>query len=79
MGVKRTERESDHSPPSSAVGQRMSGAIPPVPNTPPVSTIKMIYSQSINVGTIMAMKRCRHPTQFRTLLKNRKHHTHVQP
>jgi hypothetical protein len=34
LGVKRPGREADHSPPSSAGGQRMSGAIPPLPNTP---------------------------------------------
>jgi hypothetical protein len=31
LGVKRLGREADHSPPSSAGGQRMSGAIPPLP------------------------------------------------
>jgi hypothetical protein len=34
LGVKRPGREAYHSPPSSAGGQRMSGAIPPFPNTP---------------------------------------------
>jgi len=29
LGVKRPGREADHSPPSSAEGQRMRGAIPP--------------------------------------------------
>jgi hypothetical protein len=35
LGVKWPEREADHSPPSSAESQRMRGAIPPLPNTPP--------------------------------------------
>jgi hypothetical protein len=35
LGVKQPGREADHSPPPSAGGQRMSGAIPPLPNTPP--------------------------------------------
>jgi len=34
LGVKRPGRETHHSPPSRAEGQRMSGAIPPLPNTP---------------------------------------------
>jgi hypothetical protein len=35
LGAKRPGREADHSPPSSAGGgQRMRGAIPPLPNTP---------------------------------------------
>jgi hypothetical protein len=34
MGVKQPRREAHHSPPSSDVGQRKSGAIPPLPNTP---------------------------------------------
>jgi hypothetical protein len=34
LGVKRAGREADHSLPSSAEVKKMSGAIPPLPNTP---------------------------------------------
>jgi len=34
LGVKRSGRGADHSPPSSAEVKRMRGAIPPFPNTP---------------------------------------------